>query len=160
MLLLTGLAALGLASIVAALIFAWPHVRSVKTHFELDSVDKYDVGSVTQVVAGEFYLVRLSANEFVALSWREPGHGCTVPWRAQFAWKDPATGDLNQGGFRSPCTGSTFDRGGHKVLGPSPRDMDRYIVSIVGGHVVVDTSRYVCGYGPAGEACDGPTPAL
>lgn len=155
-LLLVGLLALGLASIAGALIFAWPHVRSVKTHFELGSVDKYDVGSVAQVAAGKFYLVRLTDKEFVALSWREPGHGCTVPWRPTFAWPDPENGGaLRTGWFRDPCGGSTFDRDGTRVFGPAPRNMDRYAVSVVGGQVSVDTSQYVCGFAPPGARCAG-----
>lgn len=163
-LLLVSLLALGVASIAGALIFAWPHVRSAKTHFDLGSVDGYDIGSVTQVPAGRFYLVRLGQDEFVAISWRTPGtyRQCTIPWRPTFLWPDPENGGaLRAGWFRDPCSGSTFDKDGTRVFGPSPRGLDRYVVSIVGGQIAVDTSRYVCGYAPPGVPCAGiaPTPA-
>jgi len=155
-LLLLGLLAMGLATIAGAIIFAWPHVRSAQTHFELGSVNDYDVGSVTQIAVGKFYLVRLSKDEFVALSWREPGHGCTVPWRPNFVWPDPENGGaLRTGWFRDPCSGSTFDKDGTRVFGPAPRSLDRYLVSVVGGHVSVDTGQYVCGHAPPGAACAG-----
>jgi hypothetical protein len=43
-----------------------------------------------------------------------------------------------------------------RVFGPSSRDLDRYAVSIVNGRVIVDTSHYVCGFGPPGARCVEP----
>ncbi len=155
-LVLIGVLALIPAGIAAALIFAWPRTRTAQAHFELGSVDDFTVGSVTTVAKGKFHLVRLSDTQFVALSWREPSHGCMVPWRPTFVWPDAMNGGaLTSGWFRDPCTGSTFSRDGTRVFGPSTRDMDQYPVSTVGGQVTVDTSRSVCGKSPPGVLCAG-----
>ena len=150
----------GASFLAAALVvFLWPRPNGPPTHFSLGSVDEYDVGSITTVANGKFHLVRVSENQFVALSWREPGHGCTAPWRPTFAWPDPETGLVTTGWFRDPCRGSTFDKDGTRVFGPALRNMDRYVVSIVGGRVEVDTAQYVCGWSPPGARCAGATPA-
>jgi hypothetical protein len=113
------------------------------------------------VVKYKLYVVRLTETDLVALSWRDPGRGCTVPWRETFAWPDPETGARRTGWFRDPCGGSVYEKDGTRVFGSSPRNLDRYPVSIAGGHVVVDTSQYVCGYAPPDAPCAGiaPTPA-
>lgn len=156
-LVLLAILALGVFAVAAPLIMAWPHsVSAPKTRFNLGSAADYGIGSVTRNLEGRFHLVRLSEDDFIALSWRNPGYKqCTVPWRPTFAWPD-ASGTLTKGWFRDPCYGSTFDRSGVKVFGPALRNMDRYPVSIVGGDVVVDTDAYVCGFAPPDGRCVDP----
>ena len=153
-LLLFGLAAAAVASIGVGLLMVWPDSHPTPDkNFEAGAVDEFELGSVTTIDEGRFHLVRTEAEEFLALSWRHPGQqACTVPWLPNFVWPD-ANEVPTSGWFRDPCTGSTFDREGHKVFGPAARDMDRYYVSIVAGRVIVDTGRYICGFSPPEATC-------
>ena len=65
----------------------------------------------------------------LALYWKCPHLGCTVPWNASFngaAVNFPGV----IGWFRCPCHGSTYSRAGVRVFGPAPRPMDTMAVSI------------------------------
>jgi cytochrome b6-f complex iron-sulfur subunit len=60
--------------------------------------------------------------------------GCRVPFCQQSQW------------FECPCHGSKYNSAGEYKLGPAPRGMDRFHVSITsGGDVMVDTSEVVLG---------------
>ena len=94
------------------------------------SVTDFKVGDVKQVREGKFYLTRVPEG-FIALYWKCPHLGCTVPWAAQ----DPAMpgppdgGDLaftDKGRFKCPCHGSIYNRYGQIIQGPAPRPMDRF----------------------------------
>lgn len=140
----------GLLIIAVALVFAWPSREPEGARFDLGSADDFSAGSVTTVTDGRFHLVRLDDGTFVALSWRDPHSGCTVPWRSNFNYAG------RRGWFRDPCRGSTYRMDGRRVFGPSPRHLDRFPVDIVAGSVIVDTSRYVCGWAPPGATCVAP----
>ena len=148
----------GLGALAAVLLFTWPQDVSGHARFDVGSVDSFSVESVTTVEDGEFHLVRLDDETFVALSWRDPHLGCMVPWKPDFVWPDPTTGRSKQGWFRNPCHGETYDIAGRRVFGPAPRDLDRYVVSIVGDRVFVNTDRFVCGHAPPGAPCVLPSP--
>jgi len=98
------------------------------------TVDQFPPGSQTQVPAGKFWLVNLTEEQggpgYLALWWKCPHLGCTVPWREGFSWPNPATGTNTRGWFRCPCHGSTYDHAGVRVYGPAPRSMDRMEVTI------------------------------
>ncbi len=93
-------------------------------------VSDFQVGQVTKVPEGKFYLVRLEPG-FLALYWKCPHLGCTVPWSPP---EDP-------GRFHCPCHGSVFEITGQKIAGPSPRSMDIMAIEIVDGEVIVDTGK-------------------
>ncbi len=131
--------------VALALVFAWPSPKRVR--FDLGPAEEYSIGSVTTIEDGNFHLVRLSQEKFIALSSVDPHSACTVPWRPQFLFAG------RRGWFRDPCHGSTYSVDGVREFGPAQRDIDRLPVSIVDGRVVVDTSRYVCGFAPPGAAC-------
>src|SRR5690606_3614457 len=63
----------------------------------------------------------------IALYWRCPHLGCTVPWVDA------------QGLFICPCHGSVYEPTGQNIAGPAPRPMDYMRVEIRGGRLVVDT---------------------
>jgi Rieske Fe-S protein len=132
----------------AALMFAWPDAGGQGGRFQLGATEEFAVGRVETFAGGKFHLVRLARDEFVALSWTDPHSQCAVPWRPDFVFEGA------RGWFRDPCHRSTYSRVGRLVSGPSPRDLDRYPVSIINDRVVVRTDRYVCGYAPPGAACD------
>jgi Rieske Fe-S protein len=107
----------GLLIATLALVFAWPGPDGQQTRFELGAAEDYGIGSVTLVEDGAFHLVRLSDDTIVALSWTDPGSGCSVPWRPHFEHQGVT------GWFRDPCSGAIYSRDGERVLGPSPRGL-------------------------------------
>lgn len=118
-------------SIGAGAVTFWPRkVTGFGGKVEVGKVDDFKVGSVTKVPEGKFYLVRLEEG-FVALYWKCPHLGCTVPWSPP---EDP-------GKFHCPCHSSVFDITGQYLAGPAPRSMDIMQVDIVDGKVVVDTGK-------------------
>jgi cytochrome b6-f complex iron-sulfur subunit len=107
-------------------------------------------GQKVQIPGGRFWLVNLTEEQggpgLLALWWRCPHLGCTVPWRPTFSWLDPATGQLKLGWFRCPCHGSTYTDAGVRVYGPAPRSMDTMAISVAGnGDLTVDTGKRING---------------
>ncbi|MFP5318196.1 MAG: ubiquinol-cytochrome c reductase iron-sulfur subunit [Acidimicrobiia bacterium] len=74
--------------------------------------------------------------------------GCRVPWCKTSQW------------FECPCHGSQYNRVGEKKGGPAPRGLDRFVVSIDDGTVVVDTSLIITGppigTNTTGQEAEGP----
>ncbi len=99
---------------------------------------------------GKFWLANLSGAQgdvlgvggtggLVALYWKCPHLGCTVPWRSDFNGAVVGYPGII-GWFRCPCHGSTYSRAGIRVFGPAPRPMDTMLVSVnADGSVTVDT---------------------
>ncbi|SRR5579871_4678560 len=59
--------------------------------------------------------------------------GCRVPWCQSSQW------------FECPCHGSKYNRVGEKKAGPAPRGLDRFIVSVSGESVSVNTQLVILG---------------
>lgn len=81
----------------------------------------------------------------LALYWKCPHLGCTVPWSPAF---NGATVNFPGvvGWFRCPCHGSTYSRAGVRVFGPAPRPMDTMLLSVRGdGGLDVDTGVITTG---------------
>jgi cytochrome b6-f complex iron-sulfur subunit len=77
--------------------------------------------------AGKFYLVH-TQDGLMALYWKCPHLGCTVPWNA------------GASEFHCPCHGSIYSYNGERLGGPAPRPMDYMGVSIApSGDILVDT---------------------
>ncbi len=107
-------------------------------------------GEKVQIGEGRFWLVNLTAEQggpgLLALWWKCPHLGCTVPWEPTFVWPDPATGALKPGWFRCPCHGSTYTDAGVRVFGPAPRSMDTMEITVSGGgDLTVNTGARVNG---------------
>jgi cytochrome b6-f complex iron-sulfur subunit len=76
---------------------------------------------------GRFLLIN-NDDGLLALYWKCPHLGCTIPW-------EPATGR-----FECPCHGSKYDRHGVLLEGPAPRPMDLMpIEPDLAGNLIVDT---------------------
>jgi cytochrome b6-f complex iron-sulfur subunit len=76
---------------------------------------------------GKFYLVH-TQDGLMALYWKCPHLGCTVPWVA------------GENQFHCPCHGSIYSYDGNRIGGPAPRPMDYMAVTVQPtGDVVVDT---------------------
>ncbi len=99
---------------------------------------------------GHFLLVNLAPDEgriagdeaaaaggVLALWWKCPHLGCTVPWAEQYTHND---GTGRRGWFRCPCHGSTYTKAGVRVYGPAPRSMDTMLIEVDDrGNLVVQT---------------------
>ena len=70
---------------------------------------------------------------FVALYQKCVHLGCRVPWCQSSQW------------FECPCHGSKYNKVGEKVGGPAPRGLDRFVLEVTGGNIVVDTGLLVLG---------------
>jgi len=148
----TGLGA-GLLAFAGAMVdFLYPRgITGFGSEILAGNVSDYPAGG--QPVAnsqGKFWMVNLTEEQggpgFLALWWKCPHLGCTVPWREAFSFVDPATGASTQGWFRCPCHGSTYTRAGVRVFGPAPRSMDRMELTIDGGgNITVNTGAITKG---------------
>lgn len=81
-----------------------------------------------KVREGKFYLSRLK-DGVIALYWKCPHLGCTVPW------------EPSENQFHCPCHGSLYDTTGQNVGGPAPRPMDYMEVEIRGQEIWVNTGK-------------------
>jgi len=74
--------------------------------------------------------------------------GCRVPWCKTSQW------------FECPCHGSQYNRVGEKKGGPAPRGLDRFVASVEGGVIVVDTKTVIpgppIGTNTTGQESEGP----
>lgn len=117
------------------------------------SVDAREVpppGAKAKIQRGRFWLSNLTEEQggpgILALWWKCPHLGCTVPWNENFLWPDAVTGAPKQGWFRCPCHGSTYTDAGVRVFGPAPRSMDTMDVTVrADGGLVVDTGSVTNG---------------
>jgi len=82
---------------------------------------------------------------FVALYQRCVHLGCRVPWCQSSQW------------FECPCHGSKYNRVGEKQGGPAPRGLDRFVLSVAGGNITLDTGNLVLGP-PIGTNTTGQSP--
>lgn len=84
-------------------------------------------GEPFQYAVGKFYIVR-NDDGLLALYWKCPHLGCTVPWAPNF------------GSFRCPCHGSIYDLNGINTGGPAPRPLDTMAIEVQpNGDISVDT---------------------
>jgi len=106
-------------------------------------------GQKSVIARGRFWLSNLTEEQggpgLLALWWKCPHLGCTVPWREKFVWPNPATGAPAQGWFRCPCHGSTYTDAGIRVYGPSPRSLDTMELVVENGRITVDTGKITLG---------------
>jgi cytochrome b6-f complex iron-sulfur subunit len=74
--------------------------------------------------------------------------GCRVPWCQSSQW------------FECPCHGSKYNRVGEKKGGPAPRGLDRFVVSVSGDSISVDTKLIIqgppIGTDTTGQGQEGP----
>jgi len=109
-----------------------------------------------RISEGKFWLANLSGPEgdvlgvggtggLMALYWKCPHLGCSVPWNQGF---NGATVNFPGiiGWFRCPCHGSTYSRAGIRVFGPAPRPMDTMALTVNGdGSINVNTGAITSG---------------
>ncbi|HLF78102.1 MAG TPA: ubiquinol-cytochrome c reductase iron-sulfur subunit [Dehalococcoidia bacterium] len=131
----TGLGA-GLLAIAASTVdMLYPRgIKGFGGVVQAGTTDQFPPGTKKQIAEGKFWLINLTAEQggpgYLALWQKCPHLGCTVPWRDNFTFADPATGQDKRGWFRCPCHGSTYSDSGVRVFGPAPRSMDRMELTI------------------------------
>jgi cytochrome b6-f complex iron-sulfur subunit len=143
----------GLAASVGVLFdFMWPRgITGFGGTVIAGTVDQFPPGSKTEIREGRLWLVNLTEQQggpgFLALWWKCPHLGCTVPWLPNFNFVDPTTGQEARGWFRCPCHGSTYTHAGVRVFGPAPRSMDRMALTIDAstGRISIDTGTITNG---------------
>lgn len=96
------------------------------------------VGDVKALTDGKFYLARVPEG-YIALWWKCPHLGCTVPWKETDPVVESDKGFADKGRFNCPCHGSIYNRYGQIIQGPAPRPMDAFPVRIEGDKIRVDT---------------------
>jgi cytochrome b6-f complex iron-sulfur subunit len=64
----------------------------------------------------------------LALWWKCPHLGCTVPWEQNYV--SPADEEHRAGWFHCPCHGSTYTKAGVRIFGPAPRSMDTMQIDV------------------------------
>lgn len=153
------------AALAALLVFAWPSGAGnpAPVLFTIAAEDVPAAGEdPVAFSAGRFWLVNLLPEEgthgaygvlgeggLIALFWRDPHLGCTLPWRSDFRFEG------SRGWFRNPCHGETYTKAGVRVFGPAPRSMDTYPLEVRSdGRVIVNTTLASFG------AVDNPTRAV
>jgi cytochrome b6-f complex iron-sulfur subunit len=95
-------------------------------------------GTGTDEAAGIDYaadglVIDAGGTQLMALYQKCVHLGCRVPFCKQSQW------------FECPCHGSKYNGAGEYQLGPAPRGMDRFRLSLEGDTVLVDTSERVLG---------------
>lgn len=118
-----------------------------------------------RIPEGKFWLVNLNGPEgdvlqvggtggLLALYWKCPHLGCSVPWNPAFNGASVNFPGII-GWFRCPCHGSTYSKAGIRVFGPAPRPMDTMAVTVnADGSVNVNTGQITSG------AADNPLRAV
>ncbi len=94
---------------------------------------KADLGAAKKVSAYTPPILAGMEAGYVALYQKCVHLGCRVPWCQSSQW------------FECPCHGSKYNKVGEKVGGPAPRGLDRFVLEVSGGNIVVDTGNLVLG---------------
>lgn len=135
------------------LAFLWPNLRggfgaTIPAGAIDDIRNEIAEAGVVYVGTGRFYVVPydgsptddtdyatagVAAEGYMALYQKCVHLGCRVPFCGSSKW------------FECPCHGSKYNQAGEYELGPAPRGMDRFRVSVSDGVLVVDTSVVVLG---------------
>jgi len=109
-----------------------------------------------RVSGGKFWLSHLSGAQgdvfgvggtggLMALYWKCPHLGCTVPWNPTYDGAAVSFPGII-GWFKCPCHGSTYSRAGVRVFGPAPRPMDTMLLAVNGdGSINVNTGKITTG---------------
>jgi hypothetical protein len=70
---------------------------------------------------------------------------CEVVWHPDRE-REGADGSIVHGLFDDPCGGSVYDITGHRLFGPTPRDLDAFpFVPTTDNSIIVDTHTLICG---------------
>jgi cytochrome b6-f complex iron-sulfur subunit len=105
----------------------------------------YIVPYPTTDANNEYVKAGIAADGLMPLYQRCVHLGCRVPFCEASQW------------FECPCHGSKYSRAGEYKLGPAPRGLDRFTMTVAGGIVTVDTGNLQLGP-PRGTNTTGQNP--
>lgn len=148
----------------ATIAFLWPNLKggfgSVINAGQLaDIKSQLESGFPVYNGAGRFYIVPwdgrptpdadypvegVTTEGIMPLYQRCVHLGCRVPFCGSSKW------------FECPCHGSKYNLAGEYRLGPAPRGMDRFKITIANDNVLVDTSEVVLGPPRGADTIDEP----
>jgi cytochrome b6-f complex iron-sulfur subunit len=136
-------------------VFFWPKkVGAFGGVILAGNVSDYAIGDVKLIQDAKAYVSHVPEG-IVALWWKCPHLGCTVPWKPE----DPSMDTLStKGRFNCPCHGSIYDRYGLIIQGPAPRPMDVFPVTIRDGKIYIDTNPTHAVQRTADTVKNAPTP--
>jgi cytochrome b6-f complex iron-sulfur subunit len=137
----------------ASIAFLWPNLKGgfgsvINAGALADIKSELSEGGAVYNGAGRFYVVPwegkvtsdadyptdgVTAEGIMPLYQRCVHLGCRVPFCGSSKW------------FECPCHGSKYNFAGEYQLGPAPRGMDRFKVTLESGNVFVDTSVVILG---------------
>lgn len=136
----------------ASIAFLWPNLKggfgSVINAGALADIKSELIDGPVYNGAGRFYVVPwegkvtsdadyptdgVTAEGIMPLYQRCVHLGCRVPFCGSSKW------------FECPCHGSKYNFAGEYQLGPAPRGMDRFKITLENGNVFVDTSEVILG---------------
>jgi hypothetical protein len=157
------LAAMTIVCLVGAIVFAVIFFDSGATSgkVQMEAAEAYAVGSIEFFGARNFYLVRISSREFIALSDLDAANRLNPQRRCRVSplpRDDPAlpralerfenaTNPAARGStivFGEGCNGALYDVTGLRLSGEG-QNLDRYPVAFNStGHLTVDVSKRIC----------------
>lgn len=109
-----------------------PPLQSFDGHFLLVNLDS-DEGRLADDAAS-------TGGGLLALWWKCPHLGCTLPWRQDFI--SPYDPLKRKGWFACNCHGSTYTKAGVRIYGPAPRSMDTMQIEVsASGGITVQTAK-------------------
>jgi cytochrome b6-f complex iron-sulfur subunit len=119
-----------------------PEARTYLVPFPKDAIPKAKkVPQYQPVLAG-------MEEGIIALYQKCVHLGCKVPWCQTSQW------------FECPCHGSKYSRVGEKRGGPAPRGLDRFVVTVSGDKLNIDTGIVIIGppigTDTTGQGAEGP----
>ncbi len=154
----TGMGAMALGIVATILNSLYPRgITGFGTTIAAGSLSALAPGQKIHNLDAKAWMVRFNAEQaqrnpgaqegaVLALYQKCPHLGCTVPWRADFSFEDPRSGQTYPGWFRCPCHGSTYSDAGVRVFGPAPRSMDTFELTIdAAGTMQVNTGKITSG---------------
>ncbi|HZD79179.1 MAG TPA: ubiquinol-cytochrome c reductase iron-sulfur subunit [Actinomycetota bacterium] len=164
--LVTSLAVFGAQFGGATIAFLWPNLKggfgSVIAAGKIGDIKSF-IDANNQPFyqgAGRFYVVEYKGKASGSVDYEGEGvatqgimplyqrcvHlGCRVPFCQQSQW------------FECPCHGSKYNYAGEYRLGPAPRGLDRFKLTVdAGGNVFVDTSQIILGPPRGTDTIDEP----
>jgi cytochrome b6-f complex iron-sulfur subunit len=152
--LLTSLLVFGAEFGGGTIAFLWPNLKGgfgsqIEAGNLQDILNELAAGEPVYNGAGRFYIVGYNGKPSVDADYQADGTaaqgimplyqrcvhlGCRVPFCPSSQW------------FECPCHGSKYNRVGEYQLGPAPRGLDRFKVTVTSsGDVIVDTSQIILG---------------
>lgn len=102
------------------------------TPFFMPAAKAWIVPMPDETLADGQFADNFTVVEGLAAVWQKCVHlGCAVPWCQ------------SSQGFECPCHGSKYNFTGEYEAGPAPRNLDRFVVEVVSGELIIKTGDVI-----------------